>query len=143
MNLLARSEPKRNPNPQLEQCCYRLLPLKLCILGNGPKWLLVTTFGIPNSGFTIEGDACPYFCYVFSLLFTTSFLFFFLSFFLSLCLFYSLFLTATVSWVVLSSFYHFLSFPFSMLLLSPFSLLSSIGSPPPPFRCLLPLFIEG
>ena len=42
---------KKKLKPQLEQSWHKLLPLKLCILENEPKWLLVTTFGILKSGF--------------------------------------------------------------------------------------------
>ena len=42
---------KKEPEPQFEQPCHRLLPSKLCILENEPKWLFVTTYGIPESGF--------------------------------------------------------------------------------------------
>ena len=40
-----KSEPKKEPELQLEQTCHRLLPSKLCILENRPKWLLAVTFG--------------------------------------------------------------------------------------------------
>ena len=36
---------KNEPKPQLEQPCHRLLPSKLFILENRPKWLLTITFG--------------------------------------------------------------------------------------------------
>ena len=60
--------PLEGTQPQLEQPCHRLLPLKLCILENGPK--LVTTFRIPKSGFAKREEkdsACPYSCHVFSI----------------------------------------------------------------------------
>ena len=139
MNLQARSEPKRNSNPQHEQPCYRLLPLKLCILGMDLNDYLLLLLGFQRVGFAIEEgkrrsiDACPYFCCVFSLLFTTSFL----SFFLSLCSFYLLFLTAIVSWVVLSSFYHSLSFSFFYVTsISVFT--TFFHWVPPPLFCMPP-----
>ena len=84
---------KKKPEPQLEQPCHRLLPSKLYILENGPKWLPVTTFGILESGFakTKEKDGLlimPLFYHVFFLPLPLSF---FLSFFfpvLSLSIFY-------------------------------------------------------
>jgi len=63
---------------------YWTMPLKLCILGNGPKWLLITASRISKNGFTKEGgkklptDACL----------STVFFSLFLSPFLSLSLCY-------------------------------------------------------
>ena len=75
---------KKEPEPPLEQPCHRLLPSKLYILENGPKWLPVTTFGILESGFAkTEGKdgllIMPLFYHVFFLPLPLSF---FLSFFL-------------------------------------------------------------
>ena len=91
---------KKEPEPPLEQPCHRLLPSKLYILENGPKWLPVTTFGILESGFAkTEGKdgllIMPLFYHVFFLPLPLSF---FLSFFfpvLSLLIF-----TIVLQWVL-------------------------------------------
>ena len=55
---------QEEPEPQLEQPYYYTMSLRLCILENGPKWLLVVTSRISKSGFVEEGrkrfptDAC-------------------------------------------------------------------------------------
>ena len=55
---------QEEPKPQLEQPYYYTMSLRLCILENGPKWLLVITSRISKSGFVEEGrkrfpiDAC-------------------------------------------------------------------------------------
>ena len=103
---------KKEPEPPLEQPCHRLLPSKLYILENGPKWLPITTFGILESGFakTEEKDGLlimPLFYHVFFLPLPLSF---FLSFFfpvLSLLIF-----TIVLQWVL----------PFCLWLLSLFIL---------------------
>ena len=68
---------QEEPEPQLEQPYYCTMSLRLCILKNRPKWLLVVTSRISKSGFVEEGrkifltDAClstvfTLFCYHFS-----------------------------------------------------------------------------
>ena len=55
---------QEEPEPQLEQPYYCTMSLRLCILKNRPKWLLVVTSRISKSGFVEEGrkifltDAC-------------------------------------------------------------------------------------
>lgn len=77
---------QRGPEPQPKQPCYWAMPLKLCIMGNWPRSLLVVAFGISKSEFTWEGgkrypiDACFSACllsFLFTSLFLSSLLFFF------------------------------------------------------------------
>ena len=46
---------QREPKPQLEQPFYWAMPLKLCILGNGPRWSLAFTLGFQIVGLLCEG----------------------------------------------------------------------------------------
>ena len=41
---------RREPKPQLGQPCYWAKPSKLCILGNGPRWLLVAALRFQRMG---------------------------------------------------------------------------------------------
>ena len=80
-NLSWKKWTKKELELQLEQPCHRLLPSKLCILKNRPKWLLAVTFGKPQRMGLLRGREKMVYWYM--LLFLLCFL---------------------------SSFYHFLSF---------------------------------
>ena len=131
-NLSWKKWTKKELELQLEQPCHRLLPSKLCILKNRPKWLLAITFGKPQRMGLLRGREKMVYWYMllFLLCFLSSF-YHFLSFFLFSVLSFSIFFT-TVFIVGLSSliFHYLLPMGPSSL---PLRCLPYMLPPPPPF----------